>query len=96
MLFRAAFLSAVALLGINQAVGSALESRSAEIAKNSCLCHPNRWPQHPILMFPLQTWHAIAPTIVATRMAQVASTITPTMTLLLVVSNASSSGTQVS
>lgn len=50
MLFRTAFLSAVALLGINQAVGTALGPRAAEIAADASSCYPNRLQQDPILI----------------------------------------------
>lgn len=41
MHFSITFLSAVALLGINQAVGAALEPRAALIATDYCSCTPN-------------------------------------------------------
>lgn len=41
MHFSLTFLSAVALLGMNQAVGAALEPRAALIATDSCSCTPN-------------------------------------------------------
>ena len=41
MHFSATFLSAVALLGINQVVGAAFEPRDALIATDSCSLYPN-------------------------------------------------------
>ena len=49
MLFRAAFLATVVLLGVNQAVGSALGSPPVEIAKNPCLYYPSTLLQYPKL-----------------------------------------------
>ena len=96
MLFRTTLFPAVALLlGINQAVGAALEPRSAEIATTACLCHPNPASSDNLLKFFLvQTTRATAPTTVRIRKAQVASTIvvlaTPLL-LSLVVSSTNSS-----
>ena len=49
MLFRAAFLSAVALIGINQAVGATLEPNAAQIAVDSCLCPSKTQQENSIL-----------------------------------------------
>ena len=49
MLFRATLVSAVALLGINQAIGAPVEARGALTATTECMSYPNTWQADSIL-----------------------------------------------
>ncbi len=82
MLFRTTFISTVALLCVNQAVGAAVEApRSVDIATTACLCSPNTSQEDSILTFFMKIMRATAPTIVVIRVAPVASTIPVLATL---------------